>query len=52
MEAEAYLRRLGVPEVEEPTLESLTLLHEHHLLEVPFENLDIHYGVEHHSRRR
>ncbi len=23
----------------------LTLLQEHHLLQVPFENLDIHYGV-------
>jgi N-hydroxyarylamine O-acetyltransferase len=46
MELEAYLKRLGVAEVEGRTLEFLTLLHERHLLEVPFENLDIHYGVE------
>ncbi|MGO4597544.1 arylamine N-acetyltransferase family protein [Terrabacter sp. 2RAF25] len=43
-EAAAYLRRLGVPAPEAPTLAALASLHRAHLLTVPFENLDIGLG--------
>ena len=43
-EAAAYLRRLGVPTPEAPTLAALASLHRAHLLTVPFENLDIGLG--------
>jgi N-hydroxyarylamine O-acetyltransferase len=43
-EAAAYLRRLGVPAPEAPTLPALASLHRAHLLTVPFENLDIGLG--------
>ncbi|MFM6848630.1 MAG: arylamine N-acetyltransferase family protein [Terrabacter sp.] len=43
-EADAYLRRLGVPRPEAPTLGALAALHRAHLLTVPFENLDIGLG--------
>jgi N-hydroxyarylamine O-acetyltransferase len=39
----AYLKRIGV-EKEEPSLSFLRTLHKNHLLNIPFENLDIHYG--------
>jgi N-hydroxyarylamine O-acetyltransferase len=41
-----YLERIGISEVEAPSQEYLTALMDHHLLSVPFENLDIHQGVE------
>lgn len=46
MNVRAYLDRIHHADVEtEPTLETLRSLHEHHLYTVPFENLDIHFGV-------
>lgn len=41
---DAYLERIRYAGPREPTLETLRSLHEHHLLSVPFENLDIHLG--------
>ena len=44
MNKNEYLRRIGIEEKEiEPTLENLKLLQRRHLLNVPFENLDIHW---------
>jgi len=44
--AEDYLNRIHHANVEsEPTLETLRSLHQQHLYTVPFENLDIHFGV-------
>ncbi|GHO49545.1 arylamine N-acetyltransferase family protein [Ktedonospora formicarum] len=50
MDILAYLRRLNeAPLISlstlKPTLEALRLLHEAHLVSVPFENLDIHCGL-------
>ena len=42
---EAYLDRLGVGGALDPTLDTLRRVHRAHLLNVPFENLDIHLGV-------
>ncbi len=39
-----YLRRIGYDGPLEPTLAVLTQLQQAHLLHIPFENLDIHYG--------
>lgn len=39
-----YLKRIGYSGSTEPTLETLTRLQYQHLLTIPFENLDIHYG--------
>ena len=40
----SYLQRIGIEENEiEPTLENLRFLQKQHLLNVPFENLDIHW---------
>lgn len=47
IEYAAYLERIHFPipeELLEPSLHLLQLLHEAHLLTVPFENLSIHYG--------
>src|SRR5690606_25999798 len=41
-----YLRRLGIDDRPEPTLDNLARLQESHVLTVPFENLDYHYGRE------
>jgi N-hydroxyarylamine O-acetyltransferase len=41
----AYLRRLGIPRAERPSLPFLTRLQRRHLLRVPFENLDIFWGL-------
>lgn len=46
----AYLRRLNdsslpSPNTLKPTLETLRVLHEAHLIAIPFENLDIHCGL-------
>ncbi len=46
MEIQSYLDRLDVKLEGKLSLEQLRMLHEHHLLAVPFENLDIHRGVE------
>ncbi len=44
MNKNEYLRRIGIEENEiAPTLENLKLLQRQHLLNVPFENLDIHW---------
>ncbi len=43
MNGNEYLRRIGIEETDiEPTLENLKKLQRNHLLNVPFENLDIH----------
>ena len=41
-----YLERLDLPEAPTRSAASLSKLHQRHLLRVPFENLDIHRGVE------
>ncbi len=41
---QAYLQRIGYEGPVEPTLELLRTIHRLHLLAVPFENLDIHFG--------
>lgn len=44
-----YFKRIGLEEFLfpiEPTLENLQILHRHHLLHIPFENLDIHLSRE------
>ncbi len=43
MDIERYLQRLGL-EREPPSLEYLSKLQLHHLRNIPFENLDVHYG--------
>jgi len=44
---EKYLRRIGLPNTElGPNLKTLKWLQKNHLLRVPFENLDIHWGTE------
>lgn len=44
MNKNEYLRRIGIEENDiEPTLENLKLLQKQHLLNAPFENLDIHW---------
>jgi len=45
MEIEKYLQRLGYNGSIQPTIELLRVLQKRHLLNVPFENLDIHYKV-------
>jgi len=44
-DVDAYLDRIAYDGGREPTLETLRALQEHHLLAVPFENLDIHRGA-------
>ncbi|MGW1954713.1 arylamine N-acetyltransferase family protein [Streptomyces sp. NPDC001920] len=46
VEADAYLRRLGVEYPAWPTVDVLRELHLRHLQTVPFENLAIHLGEE------
>src|ERR1044071_5516542 len=43
---DTYLARIGYNGPRTPSPEVLKSLHEHHLLTVPFENLDIHLGRE------
>ena len=43
---EDYLKRLQLPEAKAPSPESLALIHQRHMLCVPFENFDILDGVE------
>ncbi|GMR22229.1 MAG: arylamine N-acetyltransferase [Acidobacteriota bacterium] len=45
MHARDYLERIHADPNPEPTLATLGTLHEQHLYAVPFENLDIHFGV-------
>lgn len=46
MNVEDYLKRIQHANVDSgPTLDTLRSLHEQHLYTVPFENLDIHFGV-------
>ena len=45
MNKEKYLGRLKYSGNLDPTLQVLSNLQEAHLLNIPFENLDIHYGV-------
>jgi len=41
----AYLHRIGIAgQVDKPSLSALKMLQRHHLLHIPFENLDIRYG--------
>jgi len=45
MNIELYLNRIGYSGSVNPTLDVLIGLQNAHLLNIPFENLDIHYGV-------
>lgn len=45
LEARDYLARIGAEFEGEPTLDALRRLHARHLESVPFENLDIHFGI-------
>jgi len=40
-----YLSRLNLIKSQSDDLDTLTLLQKHHLLNIPFENLDIHSGI-------
>ncbi len=44
LDVERYLQRIDYSGPTVPTLETLSALHQAHLLAVPFENLDIHLG--------
>src|SRR4249919_1355068 len=45
METEKYLERIGYKGNTEPTIGLLNALQKKHLLNIPFENLDIHYKI-------
>ena len=45
MELEKYLERIGYKGDTEPSIGLLNALQKKHLLNVPFENLDIHYKI-------
>jgi N-hydroxyarylamine O-acetyltransferase len=45
MDVQSYLSRLDIESPGEPDLDLLKRVHERHLMEIPFENLDIHRGV-------
>ena len=44
MNLEQYLQRIGYTGSLAPNLETLIAVHRAHLLEIPYENLDIHFG--------
>ena len=44
MQLDAYFKRIGFTGTAKADLATLTALHRHHLLAVPYENLDIHLG--------
>ena len=44
MDVERYLERLSIEALPHPDLAGLTLLQHHHMLEIPFENLDVLLG--------
>jgi len=46
IDIDKYLHRIGLPQREAPSLQFLRALHRQHLLFIPFENLDIHWGRE------
>ena len=46
MNVQKYLERIGIVEISEPSINFLKQLQAAHLLNIPFENLDIHYGNE------
>ena len=46
MDVELYLQRIGYSGKLTAVIETLSLLQERHLLNVPFENLDIHHKIE------
>ncbi|MEN0050583.1 MAG: arylamine N-acetyltransferase [Bacteroidota bacterium] len=46
MNIEKYIQRIQYEDGVNPSLEVLAALQSHHLLNVPFENLDIHYGIK------
>lgn len=46
MDIDKYLRRISVAAQEPPSQHYLKTLHYQHLLHIPFENLDIHWGRE------
>ncbi|MCL5027707.1 MAG: arylamine N-acetyltransferase [Bacteroidetes bacterium] len=46
MEIKKYLSRIGINSQQNPNLQTLIALHKSHILNVPFENLDIHLGRE------
>lgn len=46
MDVDSYLERIAYDGPREPGEETLVALHRAHMLAVPFENLDIHLGVE------
>lgn len=46
MDLQAYLNRINFYHAVNPNKEVLYKLQKHHLLNIPFENLDIHYGRE------
>lgn len=43
IDVDSYLKRIDIDR-QEPSLNFLRKLQKHHLLKIPFENLDIHYG--------
>lgn len=45
IDVERYLNRIGIPK-ENPSLAYLRKLHKAHLMCIPFENLDLHYGTK------
>ncbi|MEL6256920.1 MAG: arylamine N-acetyltransferase, partial [Bacteroidota bacterium] len=46
MDIQAYLNRIGYEGNLEPNLRLLRELQSQHIYQIPFENLDIHYGRE------
>ena len=44
MDIQKYLHRININNIPPPDLENLFLLQKNHLLNIPFENLDIHLG--------
>ena len=45
MDRDKYLKRINYLDNVVVNNETLMQLHEHHVLNVPFENLDVHYKV-------
>ncbi len=46
MDLQAYLNRIDFHDTLSPSKDVLYKLQKHHLLNIPFENLDIHYGTK------
>jgi N-hydroxyarylamine O-acetyltransferase len=44
MDINVYLERINYTDALEPTLQTLQNIHQQHLLNIPYENLDIHLG--------